>query len=65
MSENERLAHWILNWVKQHPEVRHQRWLGHKMIREALDAFPEVQPVELQHALFRAMELRRAELHNQ
>lgn len=65
MSEIERLAHWLLNWVKQHPEVRHQRWLADKTVHEAVEAFPEVQPDELQLALFRAMELRRAELRNQ
>ncbi|OWO94517.1 hypothetical protein B5E41_12185 [Rhizobium esperanzae] len=57
MSENERLAQWMLNWVKQHPEVRHQRWLSDKMIHVAVDAFPEVQPNELQLALSRAKEL--------
>ncbi|MGO6778673.1 hypothetical protein [Rhizobium ruizarguesonis] len=65
MSEIERAAHWMLNWVKQHPEIRHQHWLAQKMIREAVEAFPEVQPVELQLALSRAIELRRAELRNQ
>ncbi|MGI0525753.1 hypothetical protein [Rhizobium giardinii] len=65
MSEIERVAHWMLNWVKKHPEIRHQRWLADKMIRQAVNAFPEVQPKELQLALFRAIELRRAELRNQ
>ncbi|ASY70306.1 hypothetical protein [Sinorhizobium fredii] len=64
MSESERLAHWMPNWVKQHPEVRHQRWFDDKMVYEAVEAFPEVQPDELQLALFRAKE-RRAELRNQ
>ncbi|MBB4341390.1 hypothetical protein [Rhizobium leguminosarum] len=65
MSEIERAAHWMLNWVKQHPDVRHQRWLADKMIHEAVEAFPEVQPEELQRALSRAKELRRGELRNQ
>lgn len=51
MSENERLAHWMLNWIKQHPDVRHQRWVA--------------EPDDLQLALSRAKELRRAELRNQ
>ncbi|MEY9581515.1 hypothetical protein [Sinorhizobium fredii] len=65
MSEIERLAHWMLVWVKQHPEVRHQPRLDDKMVYEAVEAFPEVQPDEPQLALFRAKELRRAELRNQ
>lgn len=39
MSENKRLAPCMLNWVKQHPEVRHQRWLPDKMIQETDEAF--------------------------
>ena len=65
MSEIEGLARWMLKWVKQHPEVRHQRWLADKMVHEAVEAFPEVEPNDLLPALFRAMELRRAELHKQ
>lgn len=65
MSEIELTAHWMLNWVKQHPEVRHQRWLADKMVYEAVQAFPEVRPDELQLALTRAIELRRAELRHQ
>ncbi|MFT2210691.1 hypothetical protein ACLJYM_02260 [Rhizobium giardinii] len=65
MSESERLARWMLNWVKHNPEIRHQRWLADKMVHEAVEAFPEVEPNDLLPALFRAMELRRAELGNQ
>ena len=65
MSEIEQLAHCMLIWLKQHPEVRHQRRLDDKMVYEAVEALREVQPNEPQLALFRAKELRRAELRNQ
>ncbi|WP_139015601.1 hypothetical protein [Ensifer aridi] len=65
MADRERMAHWLLNWVKRHPEVRRRQWLAFRMIREAEATFPDMEPRQLLEAVHRAKELRRAELDSQ